>query len=192
MNVIRSALETYLKDVVKAKAETGLTKFEAIVQEIRQIINLNGPKAARADLFDKYYQTSTPEEEGKRIELFLSYSTKDKTIAGKVATLLTGKGIDVFLAHENIEVSDEWRLEILKHLNNDNFLISLLTDNYEDSVWANQEAGYMFGKGGKNISLIIDNTDIKKFGFLESFQGITVEQNNIEACLDKIIALILK
>ena len=47
---------------------------------------------------------------------------------------------------------------------------TLLTYNYEDSAWANQEAGYMLGKGGKNISLIIDNADIKKFGFLESLQ----------------------
>ncbi len=68
----------------------------------------------------------------------------------------------------------------------------MLTDNYGDSVWGNQEAGIIFGKGGKNISLIIENVGIKKFGFLESLQGIIVEQTNIEACLDKIIALILK
>jgi hypothetical protein len=187
MSIIRSALEVYLKDVIKAKADTGLPGFDSRIQEIRRIINLDGPKIGKTDLFDKYYQAPSLGIEGKRLEVFLSYSNKDKEIAGKIATLLREKGVGVFLAHEDIEVSDEWRIEILKHLNNDNFLVSLLTENYEASTWANQEAGYMMGKGGKNISLVVGNTDIKKFGFLESLQGIKVEGEDFEGYANEII-----
>ena len=110
----------------------------------------------------------------------------------EIANLLYEKEIDVFLAHENIEISKEWRNEILKHLENANYLLALLTDNYEKSVWANQEAGYMLGKGGKNIPLIVGKTNIEKFGFLESFQGVPVTEENLEDCVEKIVCIILK
>ncbi|MGD0644476.1 MAG: hypothetical protein ABSA75_06175 [Candidatus Bathyarchaeia archaeon] len=66
-----------------------------------------------------------------------------------------------------------------------------MTDNYAESTWGNQEAGYMMGKGGKNISLALDGIDFKKFGFLESLYGICVNQDNIDACIDEIIHLIV-
>lgn len=192
MNIIRSALEVYLQDTLKAKAKTGLPVFDAKIQEIRRIISLDGPKIGKTDLFDKYYQTPIPISEGKKIEIFLSYANEDKLLAGKIASLLNKREIDVFLAHEDIEVSKEWRNEILKHLKNDNYLLALLTANYEKSIWTNQEAGYMMGKGGKTISLIVGETNIKKFGFLESFQGIPVEEENLEDCVDKIVSIITK
>lgn len=192
MNIIRSALEIYLQDTLKAKTKTGLPVFDAKIQEIRRIISLDGPKIGKTDLFDKFYQAPIPIFEGKKIEIFFSYANKDKLLAGKIATLLNKREIDVFLAHEDIEISKEWRNEILKHLKNDNFLLALLTANYEKSVWAIQEAGYMMGKGGKSIPLIVGETDVKKFGFLESFQGIPVEEENLKACVDKIVGIILK
>ncbi len=50
----------------------------------------------------------------------------------------------------------------------------------------------MMGKGGKNISLIVGKTDVKKFGVLESRQGIPVGEKDLESCVDKIIDLVLK
>jgi hypothetical protein len=192
MSIIRSALEVYLKDTVKVRNETGAPPFDSKIQAIKEIIDLEGPKKAKADVYDKYYQVPASQETAQKIEIFISYSNKDKIIAGKIAQLLTVKGIAVFLAHEDIEVSDEWRSEILDHLINDNYMVSLLTNNYAESTWENQEAGYIMGKGGKNISLIMNGTDIKKFAFLESLQGINANTDNIEACVDKILDLILR
>ena len=102
------------------------------------------------------------------------------------------KGIDVFLAHENIEISKKWRDEILKHLRNDNFLLALLTDNYEKSVYTNQEAGYMMGKKGKNIPLMVRKTNIKNFGFLETYQGVSVIEENLKDAVEKMVDIIRK
>jgi hypothetical protein len=192
MDIVRSALEVYLQDAMKAKAKTGLPGFDAKIHEIRRIISLGGPQIGKTDLFDRYYQAPIPILEGKRIEIFFSYANEDKLLAGKIASLLNKREIDVFLAHEDIEISKIWRNEILKHLKNDNFLLALLTPNCEKSVWANQEAGYMIGKGGKNIPLIVGETDVKKFGFLESFQGIPFEEENLEDCVNKIVSIILE
>lgn len=190
MDIVRSALEIYLQDTLKAQAETGLLGFDLKVKEIRRSVNLEGLRNRKTDLFVKYYQSPIKSLEGRKIEIFFSYATEDKALAGSIAAILIKRDIDVFLAHEDIEISEEWRKEILNHLMNDNTLIALLTPNYEKSVWANQEAGYMMGKGGRNIPLIAGETDIKNFGFLESFQGIQVEEENLEDCADKIIGVV--
>ena len=39
--------------------------------------------------------------------VFLSYQTKDKHAAGKVAAFFKGIGIDAFLAHENIKITQK-------------------------------------------------------------------------------------
>ena len=53
---------------------------------------------------------------GNYMRAFMSYQTADREIAGRVAALLTGFECTAFMAHENIEVSGEWRLEILDEL----------------------------------------------------------------------------
>lgn len=192
LDIIRSALEIYLRDTLNAKAKTDLPGFDAKIQEIRRITSLEGLKTRKTVLFDKYYPVSIETFEGKKIEIFFSYAHEDKVLAGKIADYLVKREIDVFLAHEDIEVSTEWRKEILKHLENDNILIALLTASYEESVWANQEAGYMIGKRGKTIPLIVGETDIKKFGFLESYQGIPVKEDDLEDCIKRIMNIVLK
>jgi len=191
MDIVRSALEVYLRDTMEAKAKSGLTGFDAKIQEIRRIISLEGLKDRKTDLYDKYYKAPIPSAEGKRVEVFLSYSHEDRVLAGEIARLLTKREIDVFLAHEDIEVSEEWREEIFKHLESCFVLLALLTPNFEKSVWANQEAGHMRGKKGKVIPLIVGETDIKKFGFLEALQGIPVKEN-LEGCVEEILSIILR
>lgn len=39
---------------------------------------------------------------------FISYQTADKQIAGRIKELLESIGITSFLAHEDIDVSEEW------------------------------------------------------------------------------------
>lgn len=135
-------------------------------------------------------------------EIFFSYSTLDKKIAGPIANCLRDKKFNVFLAHEDIEISKEWRKTILAHLEKASFLVALLTPNYEKSVWTNQEAGFMIRKG-TIMPLIVGKTDIKKFGFIELFQGIRIDEENLNYlwdgtisiyphCLSKIVAEILK
>lgn len=119
----------------------------------------------------------------KGTEIFFSYSTLDKKIVGPIARALEDKGFDVFLAHEDIEISEDWRKTILLHLRNASILIALLTSNYEKSVWTNQEAGYFIAKG-KIIPLIVGDTDIRKFGFIESFQGISIPWENFRFPID--------
>jgi hypothetical protein len=192
MDIIRSALEIYLRDTLEAKAKSGLDAFDRKIAEIREIIGFALFKGRKTDLFEEYFEAGVTSSQGKKGEVFFSYSHKDRVLAGKIATLLIEKGIDVFLAHEDIEISEEWREEIFKHLESDSVLLALLTPNYEKSVWANQEAGFMHGKRGKVIPLIVRRTEIKKCGFLEALQGIAIKEENLDASLEEILQAIFR
>jgi hypothetical protein len=41
---------------------------------------------------------------------FLSYQNEDKAIATAINKVLQRMGVESFLAHEDIDVSEEWRL----------------------------------------------------------------------------------
>ena len=192
LDMIKSALQTYLQDTIKAKDKTGLSSFDTRIAETRRVLSLESLKDRKDNLFDKYYAPSISKREGKKVEVFLSYSHNDRALAGRVAEQLKEKGIDVFLAHENIEISEEWREEITEHLTNSALLIALLTPNFEKSVWTNQETGFMLGRGAKIIPLIVGETDIKDFGFVEALQGIHVNEENLQECIEKILKIILQ
>ena len=121
----------------------------------------------------------------------MSYSTLDKVLAGKIRELLTKEGVEVFLAHHDIAISKEWREEILKHLNSCDALLAVITPNFRKSVWTNQEAGFVIGKGNKVVSLIFKYVDIKKLGFLEAYQGIQTKNENLEENIRKILEVIM-
>jgi hypothetical protein len=112
------------------------------------------------------------------LEIFISYSTKDKAIAAKVANSIRLAGGEAFLAHEAIEVSTEWRSEILKHLRTCSVIFCLITKNFLDSEWTQQEAGFALARELKVVSLILNSTSPP--GFMEAFQGIHVTVDNLE------------
>lgn len=189
MNVIRSALELYLKDTKEAKNKSNIASFDSKIGDITRTIRLDSIKEGSPNIFDKYFELE-PKEEVKRI--FLSYSHNDKVLAGKIADFLREKGIYVFLAHKDIEISDEWRDEIHKNLRNCNVLLALLTPSFKESVWTNQEAGYIMGKERKVVPLIVGKTNIKDFGFLETLQGIKVKEEKPELSFEEILNTVVK
>ena len=70
---------------------------------------------------------------------FLSYQTDDKAVAGAIKQLLDLLSAESFLAHEDIEVSAEWRLVIIQELMAADLFIPILSKNYYNSIWCKQE-----------------------------------------------------
>ena len=61
---------------------------------------------------------------------FISYQTDDRLVAGKVKSLLLESGIRSFMAHEDVSVSEEWRLKILEEMGKAEIFVSLWSKNY--------------------------------------------------------------
>lgn len=88
---------------------------------------------------------------------FISYNIEDKHVARRIKEILAKIGMESFLAHEDIEVSDEWRLRILSEIGRANLFIPLLSENFYNSTWCIQELGIAsFRKEMTVIPLSID------------------------------------
>ncbi|MFN5164623.1 MAG: toll/interleukin-1 receptor domain-containing protein [Pseudomonadota bacterium] len=72
---------------------------------------------------------------------FISYQTADRVVAGQMREALAPAGVAAFLAHEDIEVSVEWRGRLLQELHRADVFIAVLSAAYLRSAWCIQESG---------------------------------------------------
>lgn len=120
---------------------------------------------------------------------FISYQTADKRVARHLKDVLADAEIGSFLAHEDISVSEEWRLKILEEIRKVDIFICLLSKNYLRSSWCAQESGIAaFRKDLPIIPLSLDGT--KPRGFIAHIQSVKVDRNSIT--MDKLIPAFLK
>lgn len=129
--------------------------------------------ATRALPLDKY-QTIDPVND--RL-VFISYQTADRYVAGKLQKLFEEAGLVSFLAHEDIEVSAEWRERILEELGKARIFVSLLSKNYFKSPWCMQEAGIAAYRGITSLHLSLDG-EIPR-GFSSNIQSVKADPENI-------------
>ena len=82
------------------------------------------------------------------------------------------------MAREDMRVSDEWRLQLLRELRSSNLFVALLSQHYIDSVWCMQEAGIAaFRRSLVVVPLSLDGT--LPPGFLAAFQATQFDPNNV-------------
>ncbi len=104
------------------------------------------------------------------ISIFLSYSSEDRVLAGKIKYILEHYwNFNVFLAHEDLEPSIEWEKEILRNLHNCEIFMPLISENFQKSNWADQESGIAFNKG--KLVLSICNPGLPPYGFIRRYQA---------------------
>ena len=112
---------------------------------------------------------------------FISYSHVDRHYGAQAKSVLDEVGIEAFLAHDDIEISDEWRERILEELRRCDLFVPLLSEHFLSSKWAPQEAGFIISRPEVVIApLSIDGTvPFGSFSHLQSRQiptgGITRE-----------------
>lgn len=185
IDVISSVVKPYLNNLEKEFNDTNSEKILDEILIISKIMDRYGFESSAADIYKDYIVDKSVLKTDRKL-IFVSYSLKDKKISGLLHEVLTEQyNYDVFLAHELIEINEEWRKIIIYNLNKCTGLVAIVTDNFIQSVWANQEIGYILGLRKPIVSLFY--TSSKKSGFLESLQGIICDNSgSIESLCDKI------
>lgn len=118
----------------------------------------------------------------KTVRVFLSYSVRDKKIASVIKIHLESFKLVVFLAHEDISPSIEWQNTILKELKTCDIFIPILTTNFSDSEWTDQESGIALASDRIIVPLKID---INPYGFVAKYQALKINQDNYRlSCLE--------
>jgi len=123
--------------------------------------------------------------EAIQLEIFVSYSHKDKELAGKIGKLLDKAGQTPFLAHDDIKPTEDWEEEIMKRLDTCSALVAVITPNFVGSAYANQEVGFTMGRGKTVIPLRLGESELP--GFVKSSQAVPALETKLNDAVGKII-----
>jgi hypothetical protein len=128
---------------------------------------------------------------GPKASAFISYSHEDRKYGAQAKSVLADVGIEAFLAHDDLHVSDEWRKRIIEELNRCDLFVPLLSKNFLASKWAPQEVGFIISRPEVAIAPIsLDGTT--PFGFISHVQSrkITKDGITLELLVDPLAGLI--
>jgi len=106
-----------------------------------------------------------------RINVFISYSSEEKKLGGKLKQLLQSYcGYEVFIAHDDIPGSEVWEKEILHAIKKADFFIPLISHHFKTSTYTDQETGCAVCLNKKVIPIKLDTTN--PYGFVNKFQAL--------------------
>ena len=99
-----------------------------------RVFQLRGRQAHRLDLLGKQEALSMAAP-----EVFLSYSSRDRDLAERLARDLSKQGIPVFLEQDSLEPGHRWEEQIRNALERAEAMVVLLTPASLDSQWVTME-----------------------------------------------------
>lgn len=104
-----------------------------------------------------------------------------------VKASLEAHGFDCFLAHDDLQVSEEWEGRILAELRQIDVFVTLLSSAFVGSKWCAQEVGFIVSRPEVLIvPLSLDGT--KPYGFISHLQGIRVrDQSHLSVILEEVL-----
>ncbi len=120
--------------------------------------------------------------------LFLSHLSRDKVVATQLREELVKLGVATFVAHEDIEPTRKWQGEIELALRSMHALAALITPEFHNSRWTNQEIGWALGRG---IPVFSIRMGADPSGFIGSEQAISGNPSNIPATASKIAQVLI-
>ena len=109
-------------------------------------------------------------------KLFVSHISSFKVNVSHLKDALLPFGISSFVAHEDIEPTKEWMIEIEKALVSMDAMVALIIPGFHESNWTDHEIGIAIGKQ----KLVIPITkEIDPYGFLSKYQGFKANGKTI-------------
>ena len=121
-------------------------------------------------------------------KVFISHVSKYKESASNLKLMLEPYGISAFVAHEDIKPSKEWEVEIEKALFSMNALCAILTPDFCESSWCDQECGYAFGR---NVLTIPIEKGQLPYGMFGKIQAIKSEGKNAQQIAERVFEAIV-
>lgn len=127
--------------------------------------------------------------QANRFRLFVSHITADKKLASALKEHLALAGIDVFVAHQDIEATAKWLEQIESALATCDALAALLTNRFHESRWTDQEVGFCVSR---RVLIIPVRFDIDPYGFISRYQAFTPSPNDDRTIAQGIFDIVAK
>jgi TIR domain len=158
---------------------------QMVVKRLRPIVRPSGNWISEAiispEIVGEFRPASNAPEMGATFEevtsfwepgffrLFISHTSANKDAAHNLKNSLTKYQIVSFVAHDDIEPTKEWQAEIERALRTADALSAIITPDFLESKWCDQEVGIAFGRG-KLVIPVRKGAD--PHGFLGKYQGL--------------------
>jgi len=123
------------------------------------------------------------------VRAFLSHKAEYKTKSGKLKEELEKYGVSCFVAHTDIEPTKEWVQEIENALFSMDILIALMTEDFHDSDWTDQEIGVAVGR---HILIIPVKIGKDPYGFIGKYQALAGTWEKISKMAKDVLSIIVE
>ena len=139
------------------------------------------------------YSSNTPKEatfwKVGHFKLFLSHLASFKVKTSQLQHALRNYAISGFVAHEDIEPSKEWQIEIEAALQTMDAMACLLMPGFKESNWCDQEVGVAVGR---DVLIIPVRKGLDPYGFIGKYQGIQAVNKTVSQVAEEIFKTIIK
>jgi hypothetical protein len=126
---------------------------------------------------------------GSGLRFFLSHSHKQAQKAAGLREELAKRSVDVFVAHDSIEPTDEWEQVILSALKSCDACGALMTPEFVTSKWCDQEMGFCLARDRLIIPLDLGATP---YGFIGRFHALPIDGRKIRDVALSIFELLVR
>lgn len=120
--------------------------------------------------------------------LFLGHISTSKKLVAEVKAALEPRGIDAFVAHQDIEPTKEWEQEIELALETCDALAAFLTADFHGSLWTDQEVGFCVRR---RILIIPVRIGRDPYGFLGRYQALDGQERDASWIADALFEILL-
>jgi hypothetical protein len=121
--------------------------------------------------------------------LFISHVSAHKAAVSGLKRELSVFGVSGFVAHEDIEPSLDWQAEILQALRSMEALVALLTPEFHESKWTDQEIGVGVARG---ILIVPIRLGLDPYGFIAKDQGLRGDLAAPGALASAVVTILLR
>jgi hypothetical protein len=105
-----------------------------------------------------------------KFRIFLSHKVEVKAETAKLKRQLLSYGASSFVAHTDIHPTKQWQDEIEYALSSMDGFVALMTPDFHNSNWTDQEVGFAFARG---VPIVAVRMGLDPYGFIGKFQGLT-------------------
>lgn len=117
----------------------------------------------RQDAISRIWEAGKP-------RVFLSHKAQYKTETSDLKEALGDLGLSSFVAHRDIEPDEEWQREIEQALFSMDVLVALLSEDFSESAWTDQEVGIAYGRG---VPVVTVRLGKDPYGFMGKRQALS-------------------
>jgi len=124
-----------------------------------------------------------------QFRLFLSHVSQFKQRTVALRDALAKFHISGFVAHDTIEPGELWQREIEAALKSMDAMAAILTPEFPNSQWTDQEVGWALGAG---VYVLPIRRGLDPYGFIAEVQGIHGTDKKVGAVANEIFNALLK